>query len=573
MKLNGSDKRCRYLHAPGTQDDRSAFGALLKKCGIELPRSLTLERIVELGWVTPVLRVILPETALRSWLDYPLLSMHGVEECPDEDQWALSLYARAMSSPPSRDRSNWWVYFLDDPDDQLTQAARANAIDPSKPGELPPSFRHSRHNQEIRPWMDYFAYWQVFELADYLFSMTCTLPITEDLADVVDRSQETWLKLAEDRVEALERKWLERRAAFEWLSRMRTVLGSVTRDHTWDDIDTALRAVAENLCLTPEQMRSDIRDTLLVMWQDWTGWFSPLTRQHGQLLELLRQEIEYAVFYLERITGQPTDFLDESWYDAHQRNDWACLIDALPREEELARRDFPRTALMYLHRYETAIPQIGALNAENLRQLLSDNWQRSRPLRRFVLAVHRLHTELRGEDLMDSESVIRGAERIEQFNLIMMHAERTLSLEFRERTGATKYPEIRKLAKDTLNHLLCRWSLTKGSVSRTAQQRTQDLLEQHAMLHDLDPQEGLHLVSPSDIASGSDTADHAAAMLVNFVIARNYAAHHDAVDSELVYPTEGDAEKHPGGIAITSALGAVIAALCTRDDSVGRQPY
>lgn len=563
MKLDSSDQRCRYQHAPGSQDVGSAFVARLKKCGIELPRSLPLERIITLGWVTPVLRVGLPESAFRSWQNFPELSMNGIDECPDEDQWALSLYARAILSPPSRDRPNWWVYFLDDPDDPLAQAARANTLDPSEPGELPPAFRHSHQNQEIRPWMDYFAYWQVFELADYMFSMTCTLPITEDLADVVGRSLETWLTFAEGKTQSLDRKWQGRRPAFEWLSRMRTVLGSVTHNHTWDDIDTALRAVAERLSLTPEQMQRDIRDTLLVMWQDWTGRFSPLTRQHATLLELLRQEIEYAVFYLERLTGQPTDFLDEFWYDARQRHEWACLIDALPREEELARRGFPRTALMYLQRYGTAIPQIGTLNAENLRKLLSDNWQRSRPLRRFALAVHRLHKELGGEDLMDSDSVIRGAERIEQFNLILMHAERVLSLEFRERNKATKYPDIRKLAKDTLNHLLCRWSLTKGSVSRTAQQHAQDLLEQHAMLHDFDPQQGLPLVSPDDIASGSDTADHAAAMLVNFVIARNYAAHHDAVDAELVYPTEGDAEKHPGGIAITSALGAVIAALHT----------
>ena len=165
---------------------------------------------------------------------------------------------------------------------------------------------------------------------------------------------------------------------------------------------------------------------------------------------------------------------------------------------------------------------------------------------------------------MDSESVIRRAERIEQFNLTLMHAERVLSLEYRERRQETRYPEIRKLAKDTLNHLLCRWLLTKGTVSRIAQQRTQELLAQHAMLHDLDPQQGLPLVSPSDIASGSNSADHAAAMLINFVIARNYAAHHDAVDAELVYPTDDDADKHPGAIAITCGIGAVMAALIAR---------
>ena len=564
MKLDTHDQRCRYLHALGTQADRSAFGLLLKKCGIELPGSLTLERVVTLGWVTPVLRVKLPESAFRTWRNYPQLSMNGVEECPDDDQWALSLYARAMTSLPPRNRPNWWVYFLDDPGDTLAQAARANAVDPGKVDDLPAAFRHPRQNQEIRPWMDYFAYWQVFELADYLFSMTCTIPITNDLVGVIGKSQDAWDKYAEARTEKLRQKWQSRRSAFEWLSRMRTVLGSATHGHIWGGIDTALHAVAAGLSLTPDQMHIDIRDTLLVMWQDWTGRYSPLTRRHGPLLELLRQEIEYAVFYLERLTGQPTDFLDEFWYDAHQRHEWACLIDALPREEELARRDFPSTALMYLDIYQASIPQIGTLDEVGLRSLISANWQRSRPLRRFALAVHRLHQELRGEDLMDSESIIRSAERIEQFNLALMHAERVLSLEYRERRQESKYPEIRNLAKDTLNHLLSHWSLTTGAVFQIAQQRTRELLKQNAMLHDLDPQQGLPLVTPTDVASGSTTADTAAAMLVNFVIARNYAAHHDAVDAELVYPTEGDAEKHPGGIAIKSALGAVVAALLTR---------
>jgi len=563
VKLSSRDQRCRYLHAPGTQIDRSAFAALLKDCGLDLPHSPTLERIVALGWVTPVLRVRLPESAFMSWRDYPQLSMSGVDTCPEDDRWALSLYAEAMASLPPQDRSNWWVYFLDDPDDPLAQTSRANALDPGKPAVLPPPVRHPRHNQEIRLWMDYFAYWQVFELADYLFSMTSAITITEDLAEVVARSRDTWLRFADARAKALNHKWQARYSAFEWLSRMRTVLGSVTRDHTWQDIDTALRAVAHSLGLTHDQMRSDIRDTLLVMWRDWTGRFSPLTRHHGPLLELLRQEIEYSVLYLERITGQPTDFLDEFWYDGRQAHEWACLIDALPREEELARRDFPRTALMYLQRFQNTIPEIGALDNEGLRRLVLDNWQRSRPLRRFVLACHRLHRELRGRDLMESEAVIRQAERIEQFNLTMMHAERVLSHEYRERRQSAKYPEIRNLAKDTLNHLLCRWSLT-GAVSRIAQERTRDLLKQHAMLHDLDPAQGLPLVSPSEVASGSDTADHTAATLVNFVIARNYAAHHDAIDAELVYPSDEDPLKHPGGVAIACAIGAVVAALLVR---------
>jgi hypothetical protein len=565
VRLNTSDQRCRYLPAVGSKADGSAFAGLAKECGVELLGLLPLEKLVELGWLTPTLRIGLPESALRSWRDYPQLSMSGVTECPDDAKWALLLYSRAMSTPLFNEGSKWWLYFLDDPDDQLAQIARTYALDPEKPGGLPQAFYHEFAGREVRPWIDFFGYWQVFELADYQCSMTATIVLTGDVGEVVARSQLAWRQFADSMSQNLKRKWNGRRTVFDWLSRMRTVLGfTVMPDRTPAEIDAALHAVAISLCLTPERMRTDIRDTLLVMWREWSGVTSPRARLDPRLLGLLRQDIEHAVFCLERLTGKRVDFLDRFWYDDRQANEWACLIDALPREEELARREFPHTALMYLQSYRTALAQRVAVDADGLHRLISKNWHRSYPLRRFVLAIHRLHQELRGEALIGSEPVIRRAERIEQFNLALMHAERVLSSEHRERRTETRYPDFRKLAKETLNHLLSRWSLTKGAVSRSSQERMQELLDRHAMLHDLEPQQGLPFVFPTAVASGSETADQFAAMLINVVIARNYAAHHDALDAHLVYPTADDAGTHAGSIALTSAIGAVVATLAAR---------
>jgi hypothetical protein len=469
-----------------------------------------------------------------------------------------------MSNGWPRHNTHWWIHEFDDDNAPISKIIQTHALDTTDSrAQMPEPFRHARYNQEVRPWIDYFAYWQAFQIADLLSQLSVEYVLTDKVPSDQQKVEE-WRAERIDRVRQwLHQRWEPRYRVFDWLSRMRTVLGSFETDRSWDDIDIALRAVADNFSLSLDQMRSDIRDVLLVMWREWTGRFSPLTRRQQRLLELLRQEIDYSVLYLERLTRQPTDFFDEFWYDARQAHVWARLIDALPREEELARRDFPSTALIYLRRYQSAIPQIGTLDEDSLGRLISDSWQRNRPLRRLVLACHRLHRELRGQDLMDSETIIRQAERIEQFNLTMMHAERVLSFEYHERCRSTKYPEIRKLAKDTLNHLLCRWSLT-GEVSCITQKRTQELLEKHAMLHDLNPEKGLPLVSACDVASGSDTADHVAAMFINFVIARNYAAHHDVIDADLIYPSDEDPLKHPGGIAITSAVGAVIAALTAR---------
>lgn len=102
MKLNSRGERCRYLHAPGTQIDRSAFAALLKDCSLELPHSLSLEWTVAHGWVTPVLRVRLPESSLLSWRDYPQLSMNGVDAYPTTVTALPGMQRGGLAGPRSR---------------------------------------------------------------------------------------------------------------------------------------------------------------------------------------------------------------------------------------------------------------------------------------------------------------------------------------------------------------------------------------------------------------------------------------------------------------------------------------
>ena len=574
MKFSSRDSRCRYVPAPGTQTKHSPFGALLKACGVTFPTGLSLERMIGLGWMVPALRVSLPRAAFEAWRDFPQLSLVGAEECPDEDRWALSLYVDAVSTAPPSDKEEWWIHYLDDPEDELNREARAHAIDPTDGSARPEIIRHPRFGQEIRPWIDYLAYWQVYEIADIALSLTASFAITPDLVECVAGAHPALSRFAESKRQSLAHTWNQRRRAFEWVSWVRTVFGaSVSRDRSWREIDDALHRVAEAHGLSPEEIRYDIRDTLLVMWQQWTRKSSPLARQHASLLELLRQDIEFAITSVECLTEEPTDFLASDWYYARQPHEWARLIDALPREEELARKDFPDTAMMYLPRYLKDVPPLAAIDVPGLHRLVADNWVHSRPLRRLVLALHRLHEELGGEALMESERRIRKAERIEQFNLTMLHAERVLSFEYRKRCQTTKYPEIRSLAKDTINHLIGKWGFAnKGAVSRDAQSAVKRLLQERAMLHELDSDQGLQLVQSEEINSGSEAVDAICAAFINLVIARNYAAHHDAIDDELVYPPGRETEQHPGGIALSSALAAVVMALSVDRESAVNEP-
>lgn len=572
MELRSSDENCRYIAAPGTGGDQhTPFGSFLAKHGVTLPGGLDLAEMVKRGWVRPALRVALPKEAFEAWTNFPVISPIEAEGVPEEHQWAINLYVVAMSSVRPNSCKDWWVCYLDDDSDGLAQAARRGAINPERSESLPSPFRHPRMNQEVRPWIDYFSYWQAFQIAEYASVMTGTYSLTDAVPLDRDQVEQTRTHCVKLNHQLLRHKWNERSRTFEWLSRMRTVLGaSVHRTPSEEELDHALRRVAASLELDVEKMGQDVRDVLLRMWRDWNQTPPSSARIAAPMRQLLREEIQYAVYCIERIGGKPVDFLDEVWSPPAGHGLSARLIDALPREEDLARRDFPRQAEMYLHRLRGVLPASSPLDHVSLRSLLSKHWATSRSLRRFVLAFRRLHEELHAGRLTAEDRILRHAERIEQFNLTMMHAERVLSDLHRADSGGAKYPEVRKTLKRSLNVVLSHWTLTTGGFSERAQDQLKTALSEHAQLHDLNATEGLPLVRVSDVDTGVVAADHVIAAFVNLIVARNYAAHHDLLDFELVFETGGSPDERPGYVAIHSALVAVLLVLSVTQQTPSR---
>jgi hypothetical protein len=218
---------------------------------------------------------------------------------------------------------------------------------------------------------------------------------------------------------------------------------------------------------------------------------------------------------------------------------------------------------MYLGEHNAAVPQAHALGEQQVQQELVRWWNHNPPLHRFALALYRLHKELAGPQLTAREDVIRKSERIEQFLLSILHSEKILSLIWRNRNPNANYPDVRRLARDRLNTVLGGFGLTLRGIGQVAMQRAQALLDQRAQLHNLNPQRGLGLVVVQDVQSGCNATDHLVAAFVNFVIARNYAAHHDALDSDLINPGDVNPNQHPGHLVLSSVLIAVLTTMQT----------
>jgi hypothetical protein len=276
----------------------------------------------------------------------------------------------------------------------------------------------------------------------------------------------------------------------------------------------------------------------------------------------LRQDIEYALYLLRILSGRPVDFLAPDWtYPDRFQRQWAQLIDALPRDVELSRREFSHVALAYLDGYPSMAGLQLSLDEKAIDDFLAKFWDSSRALRRFCLAFSRMHQELGGD--ASGEDVIHSNEVIEQLIITILNAEKlVVSIHRKRQPGQNgSQPRTPQAVQDQLQLLLGKFKLSKGGIQARAMEKARALLKEKGPLHDLDAH-GLQFVVPTDIGSGSDDADYFAAAHVNFVITRNYAAHHDSLDEKFVEP-DLDPSRHFGRIAIQSTLAVVLTSLQT----------
>jgi len=480
-----------------------------------------------------MLRVLLPRCVLEFWDNYPEFPAQGTDKCPAEESWGLDLWAKALFQAPwGSDGTGWWLNLLDDTANPLNQKARGHAIDPIDDGLLPASFSHSRGGCEIKPWIDFFAYWQAYQLAELLASATWRVYVTPGIEKrlAVDQA----LDLVGARGRNIRKKWEARRPTFEWLSRFRTILGANVYRESGDFIAIA-RDNAHEQGLTPAQVTAEIRETLLVTWQEFDGIRSTLPGA-DKLRALLRQDIKYALYLLRILSGRPVDFLAPDWtYPDRFQRQWAQLIDALPIDVELSRREFSHMALAYLDGYPRMAGRQLSLDEKAIDDLLAKFWDSSRALRRFCLAFFRMHQELGGDAA--GEDVIHSNEVIEQLIITILNAEKLLVSVHRKRQPGQnrRQPGTRQVVRDQLQLLLREFKLSKDRIQDRAMEKASVLLQEKSSLYDLDAH-GLQFVVPTDIGSGSDDADYFAAAHVNFVITRNYAAHHDSLDEKFVEP-------------------------------------
>jgi len=533
ITISGADKYCRYLCAPGGKTSPSRFGSFLEQLGIELP--ISLREIVQYGWLTPVLRVRLPESFYLNWEHYATISFMNVAE---SDEWAAQFYLRCATNHPSiverpeTSEGNWYTHYLDRKDHPLTKRILDNAI-PTGPGIVDPEpIQHPRGNQTIYPWIDVFSYWQAYELAEILNATILFSPIrdTPQAADRIEWVSTNLKDLRNDtqaRIRGVQQRWEKRKPVFDWISRYRTLLAAHLEAR--GDQDKVLKAaprLMKQLDLTPDRMREGIRDTLLTLWQYWEPWkgkheiVPQLIRQH------LQEDISRAIDFLRDATGKEIDLGDPFWGVPKDRMNrgWTPLPEVLPYEAFTAKTSFPVQASIYLE----SLSKLLKFDESKIENVTNIWWPKSVAFRRFCLAFKRLHQYFYSkEGLID----LRESTPVEFITLCALLSEKILRDRVLETRGSgTRSPKFIPLILDSVRSVLSSLK-TKGTGIATNELKF--VLENRADLHDLPTNPQNPFVSESDFTHSDPLTRRLLSCFCNFAILRNYVAHHDVLDEEL----------------------------------------
>lgn len=531
MRADSRDQDCRYLFI--RDEDDGSFCKRLGDLGVELPNGISPVSLVDLGLVRPAMRIRLPEQLFLEWADFPILR----GEFSAEVQWAAELWWWSAAPRPAwGERGNppvrkWWIHPLDRPDDDFGRVLRANLLPPD--ATIEESTVLTPQGREVRAVVDLVPYWEAYRVAELLVDLPLlppfpAIPGAEAQAERVVRDLASWRNYADSKVANFQRCWDGLAEVFEWLSRYRTLrAAALAHGIHGDDYKIAARELVAGQGLNLDGVKADIRDRLLVQWQTWHWWREESLPRSA--FAHLQEDIAIALEFLEQLSGERVDAFEEFWDppDPNPRR-WARLRHAVPYEEWRCQELTWQVGPAYLKSFNRIVPSSMVLEKESLRQAVRRWWRSSIPFRRFCVAFARLHEEI-GHSRDSNDLVgLRFSIPVEYLRLCAMEAERfLLSL----LPPCEKVPDFNKLIKLAFP-VLC-MSLGLPAPEAQKSQLAQGIV-QRTKLHDLPSTRTLPFESLASIGHG-ETPRLLASSLFNLAVLRNYSAHHDCLDEEIVH--------------------------------------
>lgn len=232
LRVSLPEEHCRYLFSPGKDPSTYTWRALLASLGLEIPEEIGLDGLVARGWLKPLMRIKLPRTFYSNWISFPTYPVTGKSRPEDEwarDLWSLCTFSLSTSRTVSEGRllGKWYRHVLDQPHDPLTRQVKPHLLATGPDNTEPPPISHRRFGR-VSPWVDLFAYWQAYQLADVLSIIQRRIVLLygtdqRPLLKQYLRSNARRDELVEKRLGRIRERWELNARVFDWVSRYRTL--------------------------------------------------------------------------------------------------------------------------------------------------------------------------------------------------------------------------------------------------------------------------------------------------------------------------------------------------------------
>jgi hypothetical protein len=227
------------------------------------------------------------------------------------------------------------------------------------------------------------------------------------------------------------------------------------------------------------------------------------------------------------------------------------LHQVLPYEANTAKWRFPSQAVIYLKEWNESVGTALGFSTEGLRELIQLWWNHSVALRRFCLSFLRLHAHYNSDNERTPSGRIEEQTPIDFLILCALHVEKLL-VELNQRSN--KSEEHVKGSGDLISKSAIRLGTIVDSTTRSAFVDQAKSLPGRTLLHKLPESPAMNpFLAASDFQLGNTPGQAILRGFANFLVVRNYSAHHDCRDHELTHDV-AYAQQALEGLLVTALL-------------------
>lgn len=525
-------------------DESGPFVSWLESLGLkEFLKTYPLSKLIEWGWVVPQYRVVFPKEVL----------VQVYERYDDQIQ----------TPPELNDYATLWDYGWQTDDEHVRLWFLDHAFREHEPlGALLKNFRNeggvlplpepvdTERAGPVRPYVDYFYRWQGYALVDLIRASDCIMPIYR-APDIVDRAAgimriaERCQKSGTDRPHGLltsPNQWGGRKKLMTALDHFRSFRHALEATHDQELPEFSrlykqgARELAKHFEFTATSLASEVKDRLLTLADNWmTANNQTDGRAHWTQLAWpkLRADIQLAIGWLLAL-GEKSfmDYVDE-WEKPYFGNvGWAPLDEVLPYEFLAHQKKFVQMVPHYLKPFNAVCGKSKKISDEKIVVQCRSLQRTNSAFAGFASSFFDLHEELRYKSFDEAGIDFRMLRPLDHYAMLAIRAEICLREELRRLGVLDTIPSQKQTLVSYIEILANRRGMNSKIVGTFMTKR--DLAD----LKD-DRVDPIGRIQALEITLCE--RDH---MLVQALLcctlARNYFAHHDFLDHELLHSSKSE---------------------------------